>query len=165
MCMGQMIPKDLYDKIPDKSKYADILAFEPYYLLGNEDNRTRYVEFSNATDAQKFIDEQSNDVQMDGTCVPAGRDYMASLAFNDSVALNDIRSKVSDWFGFAVLGVVVLAAIVMWITIGRTIADGRLETAVFRAIGFKRIDISLVYITYVRLCCRSCLPHLRVLSD
>ncbi|NCU37984.1 ABC transporter permease [Candidatus Saccharibacteria bacterium] len=146
--IGQMIPKDLYDKIPDKSKYADILAFEPYYLLGNEDNKTRYVEFSNATDAQKFIDEQSCTTQMDGTCKPAGRDYMATLAFSDSVALNDIRSRVSDWFGFAVLGVAILAAIVMWITIGRTIADGRRETAVFRAIGFKRIDISLVYIIY-----------------
>jgi ABC-type antimicrobial peptide transport system permease subunit len=36
----------------------------------------------------------------------------------------------------------------MWLTIGRTITDGRHETAVFRAIGFKRIDISLVYIIY-----------------
>lgn len=144
----QMIPKDLYDKILDKSKYADILAFEPYYLLGNEDNKARYVEFSNATDAQGFIDEQSCTTQTDGTCKPAGRDYMATLAFSDSVALNDIRSKVSDWFGFAVLGIVILAAIVMWITIGRTIADGRHETAVFRAIGFKRIDIALVYIIY-----------------
>ena len=36
----------------------------------------------------------------------------------------------------------------MWITIGRTITDSRRETAVLRAIGFKRIDITLIYTTY-----------------
>lgn len=146
--VGQLIPKDLYEQIPDKSKYTDILKYEPSYILGSEDNMTRYIEFSNATDAQKFIDERSCTTQMDGTCKPVGRDYIANLSFSDSIALNDIRSKVVEWFAFAVIGVIFLAAIIMWITIGRTITDGRRETAVFRAIGFKRIDVSLVYIIY-----------------
>lgn len=37
---------------------------------------------------------------------------------------------------------------ILWITIGRTVADGRHETAVFRAIGFKRIDIAAAYLLY-----------------
>jgi len=146
--VGQLIPKDLYDQMSDKSKYADILKYEPHYFLGNEDNKTRYLEFSNAQNAQKFIDEQSCTTQYDGTCKPVGRDYMATLSFSDSIALDDVRGKTAQWFNLAVLGVVTLAAVVMWLTIGRTITDGRHETAVFRAIGFKRIDISLVYIIY-----------------
>ena len=47
------------------------------------------------------------------------------------------------------VGVMILAAFIMWVTVGRTIVDGRHETAVFRAIGFKRIDIVLVYVLYV----------------
>lgn len=85
---------------------------------------------------------------MDGTCKPAGREYMAKLAFSESIALNDIRSKVTEWLAVTVISAIFLAAIIMWITIGRTIADGRRETAVFRAIGFKRIDISLIYTMY-----------------
>lgn len=46
------------------------------------------------------------------------------------------------------IGVVLLAAVIMWITVGRAIADGRHETATFRAIGFKRGDIATVYILY-----------------
>lgn len=146
--VGQLIPEDLYEQIPDKSKYTDILKYEPSFILGSEDNKTRYVEFSSAADAQKFIDEQSCTTQMDGTCKPVGRDYIVRLAFSESIALNDIRSKVAEWFAVAVIGAIFLAAIIMWITIGRTVADGRRETAVFRAIGFKRIDVSLVYIIY-----------------
>lgn len=146
--VGQLIPKNLYDQIEDKGKYDDILTYEPYYLIGNEDNKTRYVEFENASDAQRFIDEQSCTTQYDGTCKPAGRDYMATLSFSNSVALSDMRARASEWLGVALVAVTILAATIMWITIGRTIADGRHETAIFRAIGFSRVDISLVYIIY-----------------
>lgn len=146
--IGQMIPRALYEQLPDKSKYADLFIYAPFYLFGNEDNKIRYVEFANAGDAEKFINEQSCTTQYDNTCKPAGRPYQASLAFSNSAALDDIRSRISQWFAYAVIGVVILATVIMWITIGRTIADGRHETAIFRAIGFKRIDIAMVYILY-----------------
>lgn len=37
----------------------------------------------------------------------------------------------------------------MWFMISRVITDSRHETAVFRAIGFKRIDITFIYLLYV----------------
>ena len=146
--VGQAIPQKLYDQLPDKTKYADIFTYTPFYLFGNEDNKTRYVEFANAKDAQKFIDEQSCTMQNDNTCKPVGRPYQATLAFSNSAVLDDIEEKASRWFEYATLGVIALAMIIMWITIGRTISDGRHETAVFRAIGFKRIDIAMIYILY-----------------
>lgn len=147
----QAVPKDLYDQIPNTSKYADIFDYQPSYLLGSEDNRMRFVEFANSTDAQKFIDEQACEIQYDNSCQPEGRPYRAHLAYSNSAAIDDIRSKAMDLFNYATLGVVVLAAIVMWIAVGRTIADGRRETAVFRAIGFKRIDIATIYTLYTFL--------------
>ena len=146
--IGQTIPQTLYKQLADKSKYADLFTYTPFYLFGNEDNKIRYVEFANVRDAEKFIDEQSCTTQHDNTCKPVGRPYQASLAFSNSAALDDIRAKVSQWFEYAVIGVIILAAVIMWITVGRTIADGRHETAVFRAIGFKRIDIAMVYVLY-----------------
>ena len=150
--IGQTIPQSLYNQIPNKSKYSDIFTYTPTYFFGsNEDNKQRYVEFASASDATKFIDEQSCATQYDNTCKPLGRLYQASLSFSNSAALDDIRAKATTWFNYALIGVIILAALVMWITIGRTIADGRRETAVFRAIGFKRIDIATVYVLYTIL--------------
>lgn len=146
--IGQTIPKALYDQIPDKTKYKDIFTYTPMYLFGNEDNKQRYVEFATAKDATKFIDEQSCTIQYDNTCKPLGHPYQAFVSFSNSVALDDIQYKTREWLRYAMLAVIVLAAVIMWITIGRAIADGRHETAVFRAIGFKRSDIAAVYILY-----------------
>ena len=143
--VGQLIPSGLYEKISDKSKYQDILQYQPYYLTGSEDNKTRYVEFANAQDAQKFIEEQSCSIQYDGTCKPLGRSYVAKLSFNNSIALSDVRGKLSQLFGISITIVILLAAAITWMTTARTIADSRHETSIFRAIGFKRIDISLIY--------------------
>ncbi len=150
--VGQAVPESLYNRIPDKSKYDDIFTYAPtYFFARNEDNRQRYVEFATAAGAIKFVDEQSCTTQYDNTCKPLGRPYQASLSFSNSAALDDIRTKATTWFNYALIGVIALAAVVMWITIGRTIADGRRETAVFRAIGFKRIDIAMVYVLYTIL--------------
>ena len=151
--VGQVIPRSLYDQLDStaKGKYANLFTFTPIYAIGNVDDLARYVEFSNAQDAQKFIDEQSCTTQMDGVCKPIDRDYQLSLSFTNSAALDDIQSKAQEWFRYAMLAVIILAAVIMWITIGRAIADGRHETAVFRAIGFKRGDIAAVYILYTVL--------------
>lgn len=148
--VGQVIPRALYDELPGEyaEKYADLFTYKPQYFLGNEDNKARYVEFASAVDAQKFIDEQGCKTRVDGKCYPLERDYQLFLSFTNSVALDDMRTRATQWFGYAMAGVIVLAAIIMWIAIGRAIADGRRETAVFRAIGFKRIDISAVYVLY-----------------
>ncbi len=141
-------PEQEQHRLPNKTDYADLLTYEPLYLMGNEDNKRRFVEFASASDAQKFIDEQGCTVQYDNSCKPIGRPYQASLAFSNSAALDDMQNMFKKWSVYVMIGVVTLAALIMWITIGRTIVDGRHETAVFRAIGFKRIDIVLVYMLY-----------------
>lgn len=148
--VGEVVPKNLYDQLSaeDKQSYADLFVFEPLYLVGKEDNITRFVEFSSASDAKRFIDEQGCELESDGECHPLEREYMVQLAFSNSAAIEDMRMKVTEWFNYGIIGVIALASIVMWITMGRTIADGRRETAVFRAIGFKRIDIATAYILY-----------------
>ena len=147
--IGQAIPRTLYNQLPNKTDYADLLTYEPLYLMGNEDNKRRFVEFANASDAQRFIDEQSCTVQYDNSCKPIGHPYQASLAFSNSAALDDMQAIFKQWSIYIMVGVMILAAFIMWVTVGRTIVDGRHETAVFRAIGFKRIDIVLVYVLYV----------------
>lgn len=52
-----------------------------------------------------------------------------------------------------IMGIIIgcIAALIMMGVIGRVIADGRRETAVFRAIGATRNDMRLVYTMYTAL--------------
>lgn len=147
--IGQMIPKKLYDELTNKEDYADLFTYKPFYMMGNEDNKRRFVEFKNADDAQKFINEKSCVVQYDNTCKPFGNPYQANLMFSNSSALDDAQNTISGWLIYLIAAIAVLATIIMWFMISRMIADSRHETAVFRAIGFKRIDITFIYLLYV----------------
>ena len=147
----QMIPEALYEQIPDKSAFAPILTYTPQYFLGPEDNKNRYIEFADSKSAQKFIDEQGCTVQSNGSCSPKDRPYAAEFAFSNSSALDELRHLTQRWFSFAMIGVTLVAVAVMLIAIGRTISDGRRETAIFRAIGFTRADIGAIYVMYTIL--------------
>lgn len=111
--IGQAIPRTLYNQLPNKTDYADLLTYEPLYLMGNEDNKRRFVEFANASDAQRFIDEQSCTVQYDNSCKPIGHPYQASLAFSNSAALDDMQAIFKQWSIYIMVGVMILAAFIM----------------------------------------------------
>ena len=151
----QAIPQQLYDQFSaeQKAAHANLFTFEPNYFVQGfgAEKEKHYIEFASATDAQRFIDEQSCTVNVYGNCTPEDRKYNAAFVFSNSVAIDDLQEIATKWFTYAMLGVIILAAIIMWITVGRSIADGRHETAVFRAIGFKRGDIASVYICYTVL--------------
>ena len=63
----------------------------------------------------------------------------------DLIAIKEVFNKVIMIVGGIMAGI---SVIIMMGTIGRVIGDGRRETAVFRAIGFKRLDIMAVYLNY-----------------
>jgi hypothetical protein len=81
-------------------------------------------------------------------CVENGRPFFLHPFGSNSLALDDLQKGFSKVFRIAALIITAIAAIIMMGTVGRIIADSRRETAVFRAIGAKRIDIAQVYITY-----------------
>ena len=69
--------------------------------------------------------------------------------FSNSSALDDAQNTISGWLVYLIAAIAFLATIIMWFMISRVITDSRHETAVFRAIGFKRIDITFIYLLYV----------------
>ncbi len=145
----QFVPQDLYEQIPDKSPYEWMTVYKPQYIFGPDyGGESYFLEFASAEDANKFIDEQGSIIDVYGNPNPAGRVYVTQMGFSNSSAVDDIQNKVNQVFEYALLGVSILAVIVTWVTVSQTIVSSRRETAVFRAIGFKRLDISLVYLSY-----------------
>lgn len=94
-------------------------------------------------------------------CTPE-RPFYLNHALNNRVALDDVTQGFAKVLVGALTVAVIIATIIMGLTVGRMIADSRRETAVFRAIGFKRFDISLVYGLYTLIIC--CLVIMAVIS-
>jgi len=70
---------------------------------------------------------------------------------NNAGAIASFQRTVWKILRFVLLAMVVIATIVMVGTFGKVIADSRRETAVFRALGATRLDISQIYLTYTFL--------------
>lgn len=147
------IPQELYDKMPNKADYAQSLAMEP--TTGRDammNFATAYfAEFATADEARVFIKEQNCEMTMMNGCKSHDKPFVLSPFGSNSIALDNAKRGVTIALLWICGVVTVLAAVIAGLTIGRTIADGRRETAVFRAIGFKRFDISQVYVVYTVL--------------
>lgn len=148
------IPAEMYDQLPAKASYQSALSQAATDQLFYAPGYGQYfAEFSNANDARSFAKNESCQFGMSPGCQPKAKYFMLTPFGSNSVALDEVKKVFSIGLLWAIAVVTALAALIAGLTIGRTIADGRRETAVFRAIGFKRTDITQVYVTYTLLLC------------
>jgi ABC-type lipoprotein release transport system permease subunit len=81
-------------------------------------------------------------------CIAADKPFILQPFGSSSLALAHVKQGFNKVFRIAAMVVAVIAGIIMMGAVGRIIADSRRETAVFRAIGAKRLDIAQIYLTY-----------------
>lgn len=151
------IPEEMYDQVSEKFGYNTIFNASNTHQSGMPDwimmNEAQYfAEFTSADHARSFVKNESCKHDYNG-CMPRDKWFMLSPFGSNSIAMEDawrIIERVLLWAGVATI---LLAAIICGATVGRAIADGRRETAVFRAIGFKRMDVSQVYVVYMMMIC------------
>ena len=141
------IPSDLLDKLPEDNpsrilvkqlSQGDENKFNPaMYAMGG----TYVVEFSDKDEARQSLTKSSSDETF-------------VMPFGSNVLLVDEArewlDKAAKWI-FLTVGII--ASIILAGIIGRTVADGRRESAVFRAVGASRGDIASIYGSYVLLLC------------
>lgn len=156
---GWLLPLSAQNALPEFQAQFDNVNNSSEYSVGN------YLEFSEADDARKIINEKSctldftyliNDVpagpgHFQESCEQAGTPFFINPFGSSSIALEDFRSSFSSGFSRALLIVAAISMLIMMGTIGKIISDSRRETAVFRAIGAKRLDIAQIYVTYAFL--------------
>lgn len=125
-----------------------------------------FVNFDKAENAKKFVNEKNCQPDFDSfpnpasgssgqqydpyaKCVQEGKLFTLEPFGSSSLALTDIKATFNKFFRIAAIVIAVIAGVIMMGTLGRIIADSRRETAVFRAIGAKKLDIAQIYLTYV----------------
>lgn len=144
--------------------FESIKDVNPYLIYGNNQysqqnqfnqDKNILVEFKDKQTAIKFVKEVdfwSNINFSNQNVGPIDYDkgsgfsiYPYGSNFMQIEEMNKMFNKALK-ISLAVTGII--AIIILSGTIGRMISDSRRETAVFRAIGFKRTDISLIYSVY-----------------
>ncbi len=145
---GIAIPQELYEQLPSAPQYDALLrsAQDPLFA-----SPIWYAEFATAQDARAFIEQKSCTTREDGLCAAPGKPFQLSAFGSNSIALRDLQNKAVRIFAVATIVVTATAIVIMAAMVGRTITDGRRETAVFRAIGADRADIVLVYGSYTAM--------------
>lgn len=152
--MRWSVPQNLFSKMPDTQQQELLGLLHPSEItlqFGYLKQRFHYIEFNNAHDAQRFIHRYVCEQKSDGQCLPEGRKLAGSFEFSNAQPIHQLTEYTNRAIIHLIIAVVILAAIILYILIGRSVADSRHEVAVFRAIGFKRIDIALITVVYVLL--------------
>ncbi len=157
---GWYTPLEVIEKDPTLA-----LLFPQDQLLGRP--ISRYVELPTANAARSMLKEKNCQPDFEAfmseqgpsggqasgdpyeKCAEQGTPFVLSPFGSNSIAMDDLQRGFRKVLIIAAMVVVAIAGLIMMGTIGRIISDARRETAVFRAIGAKRLDIAQIYITYV----------------
>ena len=145
---GWFIPLSAKDELPEfESLYKDTDT------IVNHSNGV-YFELANPDEAKRFASEKTcsfdffSGADPSTYCEEQGTPFYLSSFGSNSVALNDAKTGFQKIYFRAAMVIALISAVIMMGTVGKVIADSRRETAVFRAIGAKRIDIAQIYILY-----------------
>lgn len=135
---GWAVPSDLLAQVPAQYRpnevFSPVKEQGPYQYMPQQ-----LVEFSDpqqARDAMKAV--QGTEV----SAYPFG---------SGTLFIDELKSFVQAALLWTLLVIGVIAALIMWGVIARTVSDSRRESAVFRAIGATRFHIAQIYGTYTVL--------------
>lgn len=145
-----VIPRDLFEKLPATAR-PDVIFTDrisngiPSNALDLFNNYDSYlVSFSDKNQARALLAKTQSQSASEGAAyaIPFG---------SGTLFIDELRGwfQTALLWAFAVIGSI--AIIILASLVGRTVSEGRRESAIFRAIGASRLDIGAVYGTYVVL--------------
>lgn len=145
------IPLQLYDALPEHLKVQDIRREYSAQLqpsaYNKEDFAARVLEFSSAEKAREFLNNE--------TCPPSSsqcdKKFFAAAYGSNYLIVDEIGKLFTKIAAIAFPAALGMAAIIIWFTVSRIMAENRKETAVYRAMGAKRRDIVHIYAVYIVL--------------
>lgn len=158
---GALIPSGLLAEVPAPLRHDSVLAVKPttndpqsMMMFGPMGPEASYIaSFPTVDGAKAFIASMACDSNGGGFL---GNDYYMECGkpfsvgtFGTSYLVVDDIARGARPYLLGLLGALFgVATIIIWAMMGRVIADSRRETAVFRAIGARRSDITSVYLIY-----------------
>lgn len=84
-------------------------------------------------------------------CIKQNKTLVVTTFGNSAGAIDEFEKTIWNAGKILIIVIVILSSLIMMANIGKIIADSRRETAVFRALGARRFDITQIYLTYAVL--------------
>ena len=146
--MSATVPIQLYGQLPDNLKFDKRMSI-PSYDESPYTNElaTRIVEFPSISQARAFLSKEA----CPGEETKCAKRFYADPYGSNYLIIDEIGKLFQRVISIALPVLLGLALVIMWFTISRIMAENRKETAVYRAMGAKRSDITAIYGTYVLL--------------
>ena len=146
-----IIPKQTFEAGAAKTYLPNILTTERQELSGGLSDTTIY-EFIDAEHARAFYHATMCNVQPKDKdlCVDGVSNFTRPFGSN-SLVIEELQQRLTPILWYSLLGVIGVAAFILMLTISRTVADSRKESAIFRALGATRLDIAQIYVMYTLL--------------
>ena len=146
-----IIPKQTFEAGAAKTYVPNILTTERQELSGGLSDTTIY-EFIDAEHARAFYHATMCNVQPKDKdlCVDGVSNFTRPFGSN-SLVIEELQQQLTPILWYSLLGVIGVAAFILMLTISRTVADSRKESAIFRALGATRLDIAQIYVMYTLL--------------
>ena len=146
-----IIPKQTFEAGAAKIYLPNILTTERQELSGGLSDTTIY-EFIDAEHARAFYHATMCNVQPKDKdlCVDGVSNFTQPFGSN-SLVIEELQQQLTPILWYSLLGVIGAAAFILMLTISRTVADSRKESAIFRALGATRLDIAQIYVMYTLL--------------
>lgn len=142
------VPADMLYSLPEN--------YRPESVFGNAtDNLSKLTEPTTAYQSYlvEFKDKKEARALLERTGAYSGSfgDVSAYQFGSGTLFIDEARTWVERALFWVLIAVSSIAIVTLWGVIGRTIADSRKESAVFRAIGATKIDIANIYGIYALL--------------
>lgn len=143
--MHWQIPADMFVQLPAELKPAAVFGAAATATRTTDIPPSKIdavLEFTSLDGAQRYIKSQE--------CM----DFCETFAYgyaNNTILMDDVQKILKNIVFWVTAVISFIAIILLGSMIGRTVADGRRETAVFRSIGAKRLDIFSIYLWYTFL--------------
>lgn len=149
------VPDEMYTQLPTNSGYEAVFNSKTHaqedFMMQMFGDAQYFAEFATADNARNFIKNESCQYGGSGGCGPSSKWFLITPFGSNSLAIEDAGKITMQGLFWAGLVIVIFAAVIGGLTISRTIADSRRETAVFRAIGFKRRHVASMYVMYTMM--------------
>ena len=145
------IPLQMYNTLPEHLKAQDIRrehSVRPSRSMdANEDFAARVLEFASPEKARAFLDNET----CPSSSTQCGKKFLAAPYGSNYLIIDEIGKLFTRIAAIAFPVALGLAAVIIWFTVSRIMAENRKETAVYRAMGAKRRDIAHIYVVYIML--------------
>ena len=146
------IPIQMYESLPDELRLDDIQQQEndttvAQQALATEEFAPRVLEFTSVEDARAFLDDETCP-SSESNC---DKRFLASPYGSNYLILDEIGTLFNRIAAIAFPAVLGLAAVIIWFTVSRIMAENRKEIAIYRAMGAKRRDVTGIYLVYILL--------------